>query len=378
MSAKPHRLGRPFLATVAMPLSAVIGAGVAALTSHTFDWHALGVIMGVLVGATSGGACWGIFVGLATEVPAGPDRLSPDEIAGNLYWRAYVDAHDGLGKESPSAGHAAKNQKRTLAPQIGPWSSHLAERRTHYEDYWLGYHSRTNKPANLIGEAEADASRAQFRARTGAVDENVTDYNWRSMIMMPVFQHGQSATNYWAHFDSARQSTDQLTHGERHAAAASRQLPLAEPDRVALNTRSYEQFPPHMALIEETNLVRRKLAHASKIHIGDLGCCLSAILSSIDAIIAGLKDNPLKLIEVQRLFTYYLPEIGNLLKARDHMSTIAQHSRVSEIDVILVRIEAAVATFALRMHEADIRALDIDLKLLDQALAAEFENGIGT
>jgi hypothetical protein len=30
------------------------------------------------------------------------------------------------------------------------------------------------------------------------------------------------------------------------------------------------------------------------------------------------------------------------------------------------------------MHETDIRELDIDLKLLDQSLSAEFETTIGT
>jgi hypothetical protein len=405
MSAKPDTRFKSSLAAAAVPLSFLIGGAVAALISHVFDWHMLGVSFGVFLGSMVGFACWAIF---AVPPIAAPKRPNLAEAAGDEYWRAYVVANEGLGQNSPSADAAAKELKQSQAwrannQPMGTWSARFQERFMPQSTYLR--QARRNesqtRSIDLVGEVISDFAREHLSANMSNDPEYVTDYNWRSEIKMPVFQQGQSAASYWAQFDQVRQGADQLTYNERLSASVTGQLPAPERDRipaqprfdpvrtarvtqgdndetsVPAHARTYETLPPHLALIEETNLIRKRLAQASNVHSGDLGLCLGKMSSSVDAIIAGLKDNPLKLIEVQRLFTYYLPEVGNLLKAREQMNAIAQYERVTEIDTILLRIQSAFAAFARRMHDADIRALDIDLKLLDQSLAAEFETQNG-
>jgi hypothetical protein len=140
----------------------------------------------------------------------------------------------------------------------------------------------------------------------------------------------------------------------------------------------YSHLPPHLALIGETQAVRQKLTAAAKIETGEFGNDLAKMVHNVDTIIDAIRLAPAKLGDVQRLFTYYLPEVGKLLEARLHMQAVGESERVAEIEAILDRIETAFQQFAARMHQADIRALDIDLKLLDQSLAAEFETQIGT
>jgi hypothetical protein len=140
----------------------------------------------------------------------------------------------------------------------------------------------------------------------------------------------------------------------------------------------YSHLPPHLALVEEAIPLRIKIKAAANLEQGEFGIDLKAMVKNVEAIVEGLKLAPSKLSDVQRLFTYYLPEVANLLEARQHMLSLGEIARVDEIEMIVERIEKAFATFARRMHEADIRALDIDLKLLDQSLAAEFETQNGT
>jgi hypothetical protein len=90
-----------------------------------------------------------------------------------------------------------------------------------------------------------------------------------------------------------------------------------------------------------------------------------------------LKAAPEKLAEVQRLFTYYLPEVSNLLDVRARLIVRGETKGVAEIETILDRTELAFDRFAARMHLSDMHELEIDLRMLDQALAAEFEADSG-
>jgi hypothetical protein len=137
-------------------------------------------------------------------------------------------------------------------------------------------------------------------------------------------------------------------------------------------------LPLHVQLIEETKVARTFLGEVATLETGEFGDDLKSMVANVDVIIAAVYSAPIKLPDVQRLFTYYLPEVSRLLEARQVMKRAAAFDRVGEIDAIIDRIAAAFHQLARRIHEADIRALDIDLKLLDRSLAAEFETQIGT
>lgn len=139
-----------------------------------------------------------------------------------------------------------------------------------------------------------------------------------------------------------------------------------------------KDLPLYEQLIEETKVARTLLFDVARLETGEYGDDLKSMVANVDFIIAGVYSAPIKLPDVQRLFTYYLPEVSRLLKARGVMKKAAAFDRVAEIDAIIDRIAAAFQQLASRMHEADIRALDIDLMLLDQSLVAEFETTIRT
>jgi hypothetical protein len=336
------------------------------------------------------GSAMGIVVGVLTYLSLRRKRISspdPKSLAAESYWKAYVDANENLGQRSLSADQATKELKNRQRNPSGLEPKRRRQARP--ADYWYQYH----KQAPRVRVTDFTYDDLEFsRDQPVKLGHYGSDYvdpsGWRSEVPMPVFKPGQSAAAYWKQFDEMRLVADQLTLAERMEVSATGQLPQKRSEAMDLkapplsetqkNVHFYEDLPPHLALIRDTNASRALLARSAKVHSGDLGDSLGKMLASVDSIILGLKDDPMKLVEVQRLFTYYLPEVGKLLDARDQMQSIGETVRVSEIDSVLYRIEKAFQQFATRMHQLDIRALDIDLKLLDQSLAAEFETQIGT
>jgi hypothetical protein len=274
----------------------------------------------------------GSYACLAYNPTALPD---PKLIAAENYWKAYTQAHDGIGQSSPSADDAARSFK--------------------------GQQSKAFALGTLCAEGRL-------------TDEK----EWRFALPQSLFQPGQSSASYWRKIDEAYYGAPATPHRRqvRRPSVPSRDRP-ASASAVENVFQFQGSLPPHLALIRETNATRAILSAAAKAHGSDLGTTLSRMLVSVDAIVLGLKDDPLKLYEVQRLFTYYLPEVGRMLEARRQMQAIGRTSHVDEIDAILGRVELTFQQFATRMHQADIRELEIDLRLLDQALAAEFETGSG-
>lgn len=308
------------------PFSILIGLIVTVVTASLFNWSVSGILGAALVGSLTGILLW---AKLSTNAIPLPKIDKVEVAAADQYWRAFVTANEGLGQRS------------------------------------------------LTADAAADQLARDRLSKSGFQPEG------------PVFQRGQSAANYWAKFDQEALKTTHSTPGESFQPIANNQFRLKsskqnteagsilfEQVNEANRFQDYNELPPHLALIREATATRAALSQASKKYGGELGQSLSAMIASIDAIVSGLKDDPIKQFEVQRLFTYYLPQVGILLRARENMLAIGELPRVAEIDAIVMRLKSAFAQFPLRMHEADIRALDIDLKLLDQSLVSEFETVI--
>lgn len=75
--------------------------------------------------------------------------------------------------------------------------------------------------------------------------------------------------------------------------------------------------------------------------------------------------------QVERVFTYYIPEIVKLLKARGIAMRAKNNDKILEIDGMFIRLKAVIQNYANRIYEEDIREIDIDLKLLEQSLAQD-------
>jgi hypothetical protein len=375
----------------ALIASALIGIGLGTGLASFNAWPLGGAVILSLLGMCASITIWGLWYGRVTNT-----ELSSEKTAFNEYWRAYEKAHDGLGVPSHSA-----EEKAALYSRQSPKMRRSQRKRQPIptENYWREYDrsevavSHLDLAREALDEVRDDYRaahrRAQSRANTRSGD---IDTDWRSRLPMPLKLPGQSARDYWADFDAARQLLDQLTYDQRAAlgemgqslpvvlphstATSSASTPIANDTLVdkasASDGASYAHLPLHLALIEESKLARRFLMSVSKENENALGARLKRMVDAVDYVIAELKDEPKKLFEVQRLFTYYLPEVAKMLEARQQMVDLGETERVREIDAILERIENAFSQFAKRMHAADLAALDIDLKLLDQSLAAEF------
>jgi 5-bromo-4-chloroindolyl phosphate hydrolysis protein len=82
-------------------------------------------------------------------------------------------------------------------------------------------------------------------------------------------------------------------------------------------------------------------------------------------------QDPSRLAGVMRLFTYYLPAAADLAEDRARLTGAAGQARLREIDSTLARLTEAFAGFERAALEPDLRDVDIDLKLIDQALASD-------
>lgn len=100
----------------------------------------------------------------------------------------------------------------------------------------------------------------------------------------------------------------------------------------------------------------------------------AGIAASGREIAAALRDAPGRLSDIHRVFTYYLPRAAALAEAHalleDRMPPDAE--RLAAIAGLLARIDAALKTVAADCVEDALQPLDVELRLVDEALDEEF------
>ncbi|MEK7661394.1 MAG: hypothetical protein AAB680_05080 [Pseudomonadota bacterium] len=131
-------------------------------------------------------------------------------------------------------------------------------------------------------------------------------------------------------------------------------------------------MPLHLIVIEEARKDIQNLRAASNAASGEMGENLRAMVMSLDRIERDLIADSSGFMQVERLFTYYLPATTKILEARGRAATDFDDTKLAKMDAIMGRLASAFRDFALRLHAKDDKAIEIDIKLLDQALASEF------
>jgi hypothetical protein len=143
----------------------------------------------------------------------------------------------------------------------------------------------------------------------------------------------------------------------------------------AVTDQSENTVPPlplHKQVIAEAAPARTRLEAAASVADGALGTKLRNMLTRVKAVEAGLETDPSRLSDVQRLFTYYLPATADLLSARGAIAGSGDIKRLEEIDTMIGKLDLAFTDFGDRLQGHDARSLEIDMRLLDQALDSEF------
>jgi hypothetical protein len=153
--------------------------------------------------------------------------------------------------------------------------------------------------------------------------------------------------------------------GESEAAARARAKGEALP---------VPEAPPmlHQAVIADAEPALVRLEAAASVAEGELGLRLRNMVARVKEVEMGLRQDPSKLSDVQRLFIYYLPATADLLGARGAVAGGADPVRLAEIDTMIGKLDLAYTDFASRLRGHDARSLEIDMRLLDQSLDDEF------
>lgn len=129
----------------------------------------------------------------------------------------------------------------------------------------------------------------------------------------------------------------------------------------------------HARLIRETAGARSQLSAAASAADGELGNDLRRMDRATRTVVDALEKDPSNLSHVQRMFTYYLPSAAQLLNARREVAGTGNTAHQAEIDGMFARLADAFEDFVARINGTDIRSLEIDLRLLEQSLNAEFD-----
>lgn len=128
----------------------------------------------------------------------------------------------------------------------------------------------------------------------------------------------------------------------------------------------------HQSVIEDAKPALIRLEAAASVADGELGARLRNMVARVKEVDMGLRQDPSKLSDVQRLFTYYLPATADLLSARGAVAGGSDPTRLAEIDAMIGKLDLAYTDFASRLRGHDARSLEIDMRLLDQSLDDEF------
>lgn len=153
----------------------------------------------------------------------------------------------------------------------------------------------------------------------------------------------------------------------------SRQIENIQSTIAVIDTQNNAATPLHKQIMTDAKSSITQIKSASNVASGALGDQLRKMVHSLEIVEKGLDEDASKLSQVQRLFTYYVPATADILKARGKAAGANDEKRISEIDTMINRLEAAFADFAARIMGEDARSLEIDIKLLSQSLAAEFD-----
>lgn len=126
-----------------------------------------------------------------------------------------------------------------------------------------------------------------------------------------------------------------------------------------------------VALLADAELAATRLDAMGKAARGKTSLTLRELARLSRSVAALVMQDPNRLDSVMRLFTYYLPAAADLAEDRARLTGSAGQGRLSEIDHTLDRLAVAFASFERAALEPDLRDVDIDLRLIDQALSSD-------
>lgn len=130
------------------------------------------------------------------------------------------------------------------------------------------------------------------------------------------------------------------------------------------------------ALLEETTAVLKRLASASdRIEDAVVRHKVNALTRIADDIYTLLEADPTRLGDVRRFLSVYLPQAANVAEgyALVEHKKIVDPKRLDEISAVIDKLQDGFAHYADGLAEAELGALDTDLKSIESSLQKDIE-----
>lgn len=134
--------------------------------------------------------------------------------------------------------------------------------------------------------------------------------------------------------------------------------------RVALARKVLSEALPDLERLEDgAKAIRRR----------ETGRRLAHLAATARTIVAGVEQNPDRLMNVQRVLTYYLPQAARLADsyALVEQRRLPDAERLAELDGMIGRLDEAFAHYADSLTDTDLKGLDADLRLLSASLESD-------
>ena len=120
--------------------------------------------------------------------------------------------------------------------------------------------------------------------------------------------------------------------------------------------------------VDATATVGRLVAAANAIGARPVRNQARRIGNAADLILAGIADDPSTLAHVQRVLSYYLPSAATLVESYRVLELRGDSARLDALAAVIGRLDTAFQHYADRLAEDALKALDVEIRLVDAAL----------
>lgn len=129
-------------------------------------------------------------------------------------------------------------------------------------------------------------------------------------------------------------------------------------------------------LSEGLNALDRLRAAAENMSDRPMRQVVGALCDTADNIFARLRQQPARAMSVRRFLTFYLPNAASIAEGWRTLENNRRPSpeRVTQTRQVMSSLKGAFARFENETEEPELQELDLDLKLVRDALRADLEN----
>jgi 5-bromo-4-chloroindolyl phosphate hydrolysis protein len=123
-------------------------------------------------------------------------------------------------------------------------------------------------------------------------------------------------------------------------------------------------------LVEAMPSVSRLKDSVADIRSPKIKAIVERLSGTAESIVSGVEKEPERLSSVQRFLTYYLPSAAQLAESYSVLEKQRNPdpTRLKEAETVITKLDNAFSHYADSLMESDLSGLDVDLRLIEQAI----------